>query len=411
MVDEMVLLLLISLLLADRSLSFSPKDDTNWRPLPHVERRDVLLSPAAVAASALALSSSSGAIDLPQGRRSVISLDSHPAIPVWPSWGRGKVVPISLGGSLQDPFLLLAHHDHWFDPRDPLRGPFRAVGKALGLPYVDVEGFSMHPHRGFDIFTYILDGSDGFQHRDNLGATSKLYRGGTCQWMRTGSGVMHEEFWETNPKNRTNIELFQLWVNVNSARKFDEPVIEYIGKDTDHPWIEKDITDPKTGSSMGSVRDISATLDKATISPEAEERTSRVVHPRPPLQILHTKLKPGAKWNMPVPAAHSAVVYVRSGTASIIAGNEEAEHTIVETRRTATFAPDGDLISIENNDKKKDLDMLVLTAQPLREPVASAGPIVMNTADEVNDAYQQLQDGTFLNREIVLQKQRLKNFW
>jgi redox-sensitive bicupin YhaK (pirin superfamily) len=114
---------------------------------------------------------------------------------------------------------------------------------------------------------------------------------------------------------------------------------------------------------------------------------------------------------MPVPAAHSAVVYVRSGTASIIAGNEEAEHTIVETRRTATFAPDGDLISIENNDKKKDLDMLVLTAQPLREPVASAGPIVMNTADEVNDAYQQLQDGTFLNREIVLQKQRLKNFW
>ena len=62
-----------------------------------------------------------------------------------------------------DPFLLVAHHKHWFDPRDPLRGPFRAFGKATGLPYIDVEGFSMHPHRGFDILTYILDGSDGFR--------------------------------------------------------------------------------------------------------------------------------------------------------------------------------------------------------------------------------------------------------
>lgn len=91
--------------------------------------------------------------------RSVASVDPHPSIPVWPTWGGGKVVPVSFGDDLHDPFLLLAHHDHWFDPRDPLRGPFKAIGKALGLPYVDVEGFSMHPHRGFDIFTYILDGT------------------------------------------------------------------------------------------------------------------------------------------------------------------------------------------------------------------------------------------------------------
>jgi hypothetical protein len=51
------------------------------------------------------------------------------------------VVPISLGGALQDPFLLLAHHKHWFDPRDPLREPFKNAGKLLGLPYVDVEGY------------------------------------------------------------------------------------------------------------------------------------------------------------------------------------------------------------------------------------------------------------------------------
>ena len=55
----------------------------------------------------------------------------------------------------------------------------------------------MHPHRGFDILTYVLDGSDGFRHRDSMGG-SKVYRGGSAQWMRTGAGAQHEEFWETH---------------------------------------------------------------------------------------------------------------------------------------------------------------------------------------------------------------------
>ena len=202
--------------------------------------------------------------------RSVASIESNVVIPVWPSWGGGRVVPVSLGGPQQDPFLLLAHHKHWFDPRDPLRKPFQVstyvtifysccscivmsthirlmtfsrqtqmAGKALGLPYVDVEGFSMHPHRGFDILTYIMDGSDGFQHRDSLNKNSRIYRGGTAQFMRTGSGVLHEEFWETKPDARTDIELFQIWINLPAFQKMDEPVIQYIGKATDYPWIEE----------------------------------------------------------------------------------------------------------------------------------------------------------------------------
>eukprot|EP00587_Corethron_hystrix_P004630 CAMPEP_0113299316 /NCGR_PEP_ID=MMETSP0010_2-20120614/1401_1 /TAXON_ID=216773 ORGANISM="Corethron hystrix, Strain 308" /NCGR_SAMPLE_ID=MMETSP0010_2 /ASSEMBLY_ACC=CAM_ASM_000155 /LENGTH=412 /DNA_ID=CAMNT_0000152529 /DNA_START=279 /DNA_END=1514 /DNA_ORIENTATION=- /assembly_acc=CAM_ASM_000155 len=407
--EKQMLFVLATLLLFRFSFSFSPKEETSWRPLPHVGRRDVLLSPIV---PTLALSSSpakAGVTGRPEGRRSVIEIGSNPAIPVWPTWGGGKVVPVSLGGAFQDPFLLLAHHDHWFDPRDPLRDPFKAAGKAVGLPYVDVEGFSMHPHRGFDIFTYILDGSDGFQHRDSMGETSKLYRGGTCQWMRTGSGVQHEEFWETNSKRRTNIELFQLWVNLPSSRKFDEPAIEYIGKDTPHRWIETEILDFKSGNAVGSVRNISATLDKATMSTDSSEEASpTVVHPRPAIHILHTKLQPGAQWNLQTPVEHSAVIYVRQGMASVL-GNGES--TIVKIRQTATFAPDGDKITIQNAEKKNDLDMLILTAMPLREPIVSAGPIVMNTADEINDAYQQLQSGTFLKREYVLEQQRARGYW
>ena len=64
---------------------------------------------------------------------------------------------------------------------------------------ISTQGFSMHPHRGFDILTYILDGSDGFRHKDSLGG-EKCYRGGSAQWMRTGAGAQHEEFvpvWKT----------------------------------------------------------------------------------------------------------------------------------------------------------------------------------------------------------------------
>jgi len=141
------------------------------------------------------------------------------------------------------------------------------AGKALGLPYVDVEGFSMHPHRGFDILTYVLDGSDGFRHSDSLSETSRVYRGGCAQWMRTGAGVLHEEFWETSPDRRTDIELFQLWINLPAAMKWDEPAIRYIGTTTEDPWIEEE---PVGGV---HVRDIGATLDACLDNNDGDGRT------------------------------------------------------------------------------------------------------------------------------------------
>jgi redox-sensitive bicupin YhaK (pirin superfamily) len=308
---------------------------------------------------------------------------------------------VSLGDPLQEPFLLLAHHDHWFDPRDPLRKPFKAVGKALGLPYVDVEGFSMHPHRGFDILTYVLDGSDGFQHRDSLGG-SRTYRGGSAQWMRTGSGVLHEEFWETRSDRRTNIELFQLWINLPAARKFDPPAVHYIGHDTENPWLESDILDPRSSKVVGTVRNLGATLDQAT-------KDSDSVQTRPPVQILHAKIDPGAQWTLPASRDQSALLYIRKGSASLSNG-QSSDDLVVQSQQTATFAPDGDFVTIRNTitsgqKKGNTLDLLVLLAEPLREPIAQAGPIVMNRQSELQDAYQQLNDGTFLDRDFALRQQ------
>lgn len=156
--------------------------ETRWRSLPHTIGRQQLLAVTGLAAVHLPLQYAVAADRKP---RTALAVDEWPAIPVWPSWGGGRVVPMSFDPSLADPFLLLAHHKHSFSPCDPLRGPFKAVGGALGLPYVGDEGFAMHPHRGIDILTYVLDGSDGFRHRDSLGGEC-MYRGGAAQFMRSG---------------------------------------------------------------------------------------------------------------------------------------------------------------------------------------------------------------------------------
>jgi redox-sensitive bicupin YhaK (pirin superfamily) len=273
----------------------------------------------------------------------------------------------------------------------------------------------MHPHRGFDIFTYVLDGSDGFRHRDSLGG-SKTYRGGQCQWMRTGSGVLHEEFWETSPDRRTNIELYQLWVNLPAERKFDPPMVKYLGQNTDDPWIETEVMDPDSTTQqrkVATVRDLGATLDRAVESDVDEAHYRR----RPPVDMRHVTIEPGSEWTVQVPREHSAMLYVREGIASLPSntntnannsgGGGGSEIILAKAQEVATFAPDGDSIVIRNAQKGKGqtLDLLLLMAMPLREPVAQAGPIVMNSNAELKDAYQQLSDGTFLDRDEALRQQ------
>ena len=262
----------------------------------------------------------------------------------------------------------------------------------------------MHPHRGFDILTYVLDGSDGFRHRDSLRDESRVYRGGCAQWMRTGAGVWHEEFWETRPDRRTDIELFQLWINLPAAQKLDEPAIRYIGATTEDPWKEEE----PVGAGV-RVRDIGATLDACLYndndgdgrtpsrSSDDDRKTTTIIHKRPPVSIRHVTMEPGAQWTVPVPADHSAVLYVREGAATL--GEQEQR---AKALQTATFRPDGDTIHIRNAERRTTLDLLLLAATPLREPVALGGPIVMNSEQELNDAYRQLSNGTFLKREVVL---------
>ena len=127
--------LILVLAVAARTAALSQK----WLQLPEFDlnpgtftRRDAASAAALSAAAPVAASAAQNTASRRAG-----DIQQWPRIPVWPSWAGGRVIPMGLPNA--DPFLLVAHHKHWFDPRDPLRGPFRAFGKATGLPYIDVE--------------------------------------------------------------------------------------------------------------------------------------------------------------------------------------------------------------------------------------------------------------------------------
>ena len=143
------------------------------RCLTHVDRAAAVRTAVAAGSALILPPPAARAAGLPPGPanpRVAASIDSWAAIPVWPAWPTpssptgGRVRPVTPDPYAANPFLLLAHHKHSFSPGDPIRGPFKTIGEALGLPYVGDEGFKLHPHRGIDIFTIVLHGSDGFRH-------------------------------------------------------------------------------------------------------------------------------------------------------------------------------------------------------------------------------------------------------
>jgi len=140
----------------------------------------------------------------------------------------GRVVPMSLPDAVS-PFLLLVHHRHSFTPLDP----FRAITN-LFLP----EGFSAHPHSGFDTLTYCIEG--GLRHRCSQGL-AMAYGDGDAQWMRAGRGTIHEEMWDIDhgPEKKERfqrIELFQIWLDLPPDYKLVEPRTEILPR-TDVPTV------------------------------------------------------------------------------------------------------------------------------------------------------------------------------
>ncbi|MFN9300323.1 MAG: pirin family protein [Acidobacteriota bacterium] len=229
-------------------------------------------------------------------------------------------------------------------------------------------GFPWHPHRGIETITYVLAGD--VQHQDSLG-NSGVISAGDIQWMTSGRGILHQEMPRGDSLGR--VHGFQLWANLPASLKMSEPRSQDVASHdvpvlTDADGVSARILCGRFWGRRGPVEGIAAD----------------------PV-FLDITLPPGAEKRLPVETDRNAFAYVFSGAASFrdsSAPNFEAtNHSLIHFDRgdevVARSGPEG-------------ARFLLVSGRPFAEPIAWAGPIVMNTQDELRQAFSELQNGTFL---------------
>jgi redox-sensitive bicupin YhaK (pirin superfamily) len=254
--------------------------------------------------------------------------------------------------NLFDPFLLFDH----FAFNDPQEGPIR--------------GFPMHPHRGIETVTYMLEGM--VHHRDSLG-NAGMIGPGDVQWMTSGRGIMHEEMPRRGPEG--NIYGFQLWVNLPAARKMGEPRYQEVSAAT-IPTVRQEgvtvrIVAGEYNGVCGPVTDIAAS----------------------PL-YLDVSLAPGTVFEQTVPEGHSAVAYVFEGE-GVFGLDETGQGEPIEAVRMVVFADGDKLVARAGEDSP--VRFMLMTGAPFQEPIVPYGPFVMNTVEEIQQALDDLRRGTFVS--------------
>ena len=270
-----------------------------------------------------------------------------------------------------------AGSNHWVGDGFPVRNLFPSNGIEVSpflmldyagprqfAPSAKRRGVGEHPHRGFETVTIAYQGSVG--HRDSAGNSGVIYPG-DVQWMTAASGVVHEELHEAEfTKNGGIFEMVQLWVNLPKAQKMSRPQYQAITKDQ-IPVIEL--------PGGGHARVIAGEL-LGRIGPA---RTFT------PVELFDVILKAGERFELPLPEGHNAAVVLRKGEVTLN-GND----LLHGEAQIAPLAAEGDGVLLE---AKTDTQLLILGGEPIDEPVASYGPFVMNTEEELRQAVADYRAG------------------
>jgi len=259
--------------------------------------------------------------------------------------GAGVSLKRSIGGSQidhLDPFLLLDEFKS-DDPNDY------------------ISGFPDHPHRGFETVTYMLAGV--MEHRDHKGNCGKLVAG-SVQWMTAGRGIIHSEM----PQQENGLMWgFQLWVNLPSQQKMIEPRYQDIPPE-DIPIVEVDGVKVKViaGETYGTKGPV----------------TGIVTNPL----YIDVHMHEDQSYFQPIPQDQNAFIYVYVGSITIDSQVIKAPKLLVLKKEDGK-----DGISVHSN--SEDAKLLIVAATPIGEPIARAGPFVMNTREELIKAFSDFQSG------------------
>ena len=256
---------------------------------------------------------------------------------------------------------------------DELLDPFIHMDQMGEVEYAagEPKGTPWHPHRGFETFTYLIDGQ--FIHQDSNGGGGIIYDGGT-QYMTAGDGILHIE---TPPAPLVEAGgLFhgvQLWINLPRAKKRISPQYQDLqGEESEM------VTTPDGGA-----------LIRVLAGSVAGHAGPGISHT--PLTITHVTLAPGARADIPWPASFNALAYVLAGSGKV--GSDEAPLRVGQT----AVLVEGEVVRLEadatQDGRSNAMEVFLIGGEPLREPVAKYGPFVMSTQDELREAFEDFQAG------------------
>jgi len=301
-----------------------------------------------------------------------------------------SVAPLGFPWRTHDPFLFCVHHDDRYPAGNERQGPAASLaGRNMGQDFEGIDGWRMyhgenvpgfpqHPHRGFETVTVVRRGL--LDHSDSMGATAR-YGGGDVQWLTAGGGILHAEMFPLTRRDAPNpLELFQIWLNLPRASKMVDPYFSMF-------W-NKDI--PRRTFEDENGRPTEVTVVAGKISDKRGETRA----PNPPpnswaagkdsnVAIWTIRMAPGAAWTLPAatPGTNRSLYFFK-GKGLRVAGRDIPAYHEVEL---GADRADRDIPLVAGSDEN---EILLLQGRPIGEPVVSYGPFVMNTREEIQQAFE-----------------------
>jgi len=299
------------------------------------------------------------------------------------------VAPLGFPWVTADPFLFCVHHDDKYPAGNDRMGPAASLaGRELGMDFAgkdgwrmyhgeEVPGFPGHPHRGFETVTIVRRGL--IDHSDSLGAAAR-FGGGDVQWLTAGKGIVHSEMFPLLDKSGPNpLELFQIWLNLPAKNKLVEPHFSMLWNHT----IPRHVAPDAQGKTTEVTVIAGALADITPLSPPPQSWASR---PDSDVAIWTIRMQAGATWTLPAAkAGTNRVLYLFAGSVKV------ADRTV--TGKTGVqLRPDAAVQLVAGPD---EVELLLLQGRPIGEPVVQHGPFVMNTRQEIQQAFMDYQRTKF----------------
>jgi quercetin 2,3-dioxygenase len=301
-----------------------------------------------------------------------------------------NVSPAGFPWQTADPFLFCVYHQDAYPAGNEKMGPAASLdGRDLGQDFAGkdgwrmyhgdvVPGFPQHPHRGFETVTLVRRGF--IDHTDSLGATARFGEG-DVQWLTTGKGISHSEMFPLRNRTGSNeTDLFQIWLNLPRASKLVEPYFSMLWRDA--------IPKYETRDAAGRAIHVDVVAGRlADLEPAAPPPDSWAARPEAELAIWTIKLAPGAEWTLPRASkgVNRTLYFFRGGSRRV------GERALPIGSRAA-LRPDADATIVNGGEES---ELLLLQGRPIAEPIAQHGPFVMNSVDELRQAFADYQRTRF----------------